>query len=107
MHFYKYHIGDYMKNTSHLSLLEHGAYKRLLDVYYTTEEAIKDKNKYRCVGARTAEEKEAVDAVLDDFFTQVNGKWHSERCDKEIEKYKNRADQNRKNGSNGGRPSGF
>ena len=42
MNYYKRHIGDYLKDTAHLSLLEHGVYARLLDVYYTRETAIPD-----------------------------------------------------------------
>lgn len=104
MHYYSRHIGDYLKNTSHLSLLEHGIYSRLMDVYYVTEQAIQDKDKYRCVAARTPEEKESVDAVLGDFFKLTDGLWKHERCDKEIEKYQRNADKNRANGANGGRP---
>jgi hypothetical protein len=37
VNYYERHIGDYLKDTAHLSLLEHGIYTRLLDVYYTRE----------------------------------------------------------------------
>ena len=40
MNYYERHIGDYLKDTSHLSLLEHGVYTRLMDVYYTKETGI-------------------------------------------------------------------
>ena len=40
MNYYERHIGDYLKDTAHLSLLEHGIYGRLLDIYYTREEPI-------------------------------------------------------------------
>lgn len=99
MHFIKFHIGDYAKNTAHLSLLEHGVYRRLMDVYYAREEPIPEQNKYRCIGARTAEEKSAVDAVLEDFFIQKGSEWHLERCDEEIEKYRKRQQINRQNAS--------
>lgn len=42
MNFYKRHIGDYIKDAAHLSLLEHGVYARLMDVYYTREAGIPD-----------------------------------------------------------------
>lgn len=107
MHYYKRHIGDYLKNTSHLSLLEHGVYSRILDVYYTTEHPIKDKDKYRCIAARTKAEKVAVDTVLSDFFVLSDGLWSSERCGKEITQFQKRAKRNAENGKAGGRPSGF
>ncbi len=37
MNYYRHHIGDYRSNTSHLSLLEHGIYRQLLDTYYLSE----------------------------------------------------------------------
>ncbi len=37
MNYYSHHIGDYTTDTAHLSLLEDGAYRRLMDRYYTTE----------------------------------------------------------------------
>ena len=40
MNFYKRHIGDYIKKAGHLTLLEHGIYARLMDVYYTREAGI-------------------------------------------------------------------
>lgn len=107
MHYTNFHWGDYSKNTGHLSLLEHGVYLQLMRVYYSSESPIQDKQKYRCVGARTDEERAAVDAVLDDFFQKVDGKWHLERCDKEIEKYRKRQEVNRQNAKKPRRKDGF
>ena len=53
MNYYKRHIGDYMKDASHLSLLEHGVYMRLIDVYYTRESSIPEDQAARLIGART------------------------------------------------------
>jgi uncharacterized protein YdaU (DUF1376 family) len=55
MHHYPRHIGDYLAATAHLSLLEHGVYARLLDVYYSRETPIPDEQAERLCGARTAE----------------------------------------------------
>lgn len=107
MHFVKFHLGDYSKNTGHLSLLEHGVYFQLLRVYYATEKPIQDNQKYRCIGARSPEEKAAVDAVLSDFFAQVGSEWRLSRCDEELEKYHKRQETNRKNAAKKGRSSDF
>ena len=32
MNYYSHHIGDYLTATAHLTLLEHGAYRRLIDI---------------------------------------------------------------------------
>ena len=36
MIFYKRYLGDYQRDTGHLSMLEHGAYTLLLDAFYAT-----------------------------------------------------------------------
>jgi len=103
MNYYSHHIGDYLSATAHLTLLEHGAYRRLIDVYYIHESPLPADKKqvYRLVGARTKEEKEAVDSVLDEFFTVLEDGWHQGRCDYEILV----CNKNRENGKKGGRPS--
>lgn len=106
MNYYQHHIGDYRRDTAHLSLLEHGVYRQLLDMYYLSEAKIPAETEvvYRRLCARTDEEKKAVDTVLSEFFKQENG-WVQTRCDKEIAEYQSKADRARINGKLGGRPS--
>ena len=40
VNYYPHHIGDYSKDTSHLTMLEDAAYRRMLDVYYATEKPL-------------------------------------------------------------------
>ena len=84
MKYYERHIGDYLKDTAHLSLLEHGVYGRLLDVYYTREAPIPASDVARLVGARSREERAALDVVLQEFFTRDGDAWRHARCDREI-----------------------
>jgi uncharacterized protein YdaU (DUF1376 family) len=84
MNFYKRHIGDYLKDTAHLSLLEHGVYTRLLDVYYTRESGIPEAQVSRLIGARSKEECAALQVVLDEFFELIDGTWIQDRCEREI-----------------------
>lgn len=90
MNYYERHIGDYLKDTAHLSLLEHGIYTRLMDVYYTREAAIPEEQAARLVGARSKEEREALDAVLNEFFQRTANGWMQERCEREIERYQDK-----------------
>lgn len=104
MNYYERHIGDYLKDTSHLSLLEHGIYTRLLDVYYTRERAIPDDQVARLIGARSKDEKEALAVVLSDFFHLEDLGWTQGRCEAEISRYQKKAEHNRVVGKLGGRP---
>jgi uncharacterized protein YdaU (DUF1376 family) len=87
VNYYERHIGDYTRDTAHLSLLEHGAYCRLLDVYYAREAPLQASQVHRLVGARTPQERRACDAVLKEFFQLDQGHWRHARCDAEIEKF--------------------
>lgn len=104
MNYYKRHIGDYMKDASHLSLLEHGVFTRLLDVYYTREGPIPEDQAARLVGARSKEEREAVAVVCGEFFRLVDGCFVQSRCDREIEAMQVKQETNRVVGQRGGRP---
>lgn len=86
MHYYQHHIGDYRKDTSHLSLLEHGIYRQLLDLYYLSEKPI-DANALRLICARTEEEQAITLQLLDEFFTKKGNKYYHSRCDAEIIAY--------------------
>ena len=104
MNYYKRHIGDYMKDASHLSLLEHGIYMRLMDVYYTRESAIPVDQAARLIGARSKDEKEALAVVVAEFFQEVDGFYKQTRCDIEIALMQQKAETNRDVGKRGGRP---
>jgi len=90
MNYFEKHIGDYLKDTSHLSLLEHGVYNRLFDVYYTREGGIPDDQAARLIGARSRDERDALKSVLAEFFQLVDGTWHQARCDAEIARYQDK-----------------
>lgn len=104
MNYYKRHIGDYIKTTAHLSLLEHGIYSRLIDVYYTREDGIPESQAARLIGARTKDELSALKIVLNEFFVCIDGLWVNEQFQEEIEVQKSKAERNREVGKKGGRP---
>lgn len=104
MNYYERHLGDYAKDTGHLSLLEHGVYTLLLDRYYATECGIPEDQAHRLARARTAEERAAVDAVLADFFILTDSVWVNRRVAEELEKANNRINAARENGKKGGNP---
>lgn len=104
MNYYERHLGDYAKDTAHLTMLEHGAYCLLLDRYYATEQGIPADQAHRVARARSREEKAAVDAVLQEFFTLDDGVWRNGRADEEIAKASVKINAAKNNGKKGGRP---
>lgn len=87
MNFYKRYLGDYARDTAHLSLMEHGAYQVLLDTYYATDGALPaDPDElYRIARAMTPAERKAVDRVAGQFFAvNGDGSRHNKRADEEI-----------------------
>ena len=86
MHYYQFHIGDYMSHTRHLSLYEDLAYRRLLDFYFLHEQPIKHRDVARQIGMR--EHEEDVLTVLNEFFLSTPEGFVNPRADKEIQQYK-------------------
>jgi uncharacterized protein YdaU (DUF1376 family) len=104
LNYYEKHLGDYARDTTHLSMLQHGAYNLLLDRYYVKEAPIPADQVYGVAKATTKPERAAVDSVLREFFILQDGAWHKNRCDEEIEKKNRKAAAARANGVSGGRP---
>jgi uncharacterized protein YdaU (DUF1376 family) len=97
MHYYEHNIGDYRKDTAHLSLLEHGIYRQLLDSYYLNELPLThDLEKLmRTHSIRTADEKQALKNVLNDFFEFTQNGYIHKRCDKIIAQYHGKSEKAR------------
>lgn len=106
MFYFKFHIGDYRRETQHLTLLEHGVYMTLMSTYYTSEQPLpKDERQLlRLAGARTDEEKQAVLDIVNEFFIPTETHWVHSRIDFELSEYHLKAEANRENGKKGGRP---
>lgn len=106
MHYYKFNIADYRKDTMHLSALEHGVYRQLIDEYYLHEKPVKTDLVIRRLRLHTEEEKNALHNVLHDFFAHdaQTDSWTLARAEQEIEAYCTRVNTARSNGNKGGRP---
>lgn len=104
MIYYKRHLGDYAKKAGHLSVLEHGVYTLLLDAYYDTEQAPTKAEAIRKARVKSADELAALDAVLADFFTEIDGRFVQSRVEEEFLKAEEQAKTNANNGKKGGRP---
>lgn len=81
MIFYKRYMGDYAKDTRHLTMLENGAYCLLLDYYYSTEKPIPADRCERIANACANDERIAVQTVLEQFFQLTENGWQHSKCD--------------------------
>lgn len=124
MHSFQFHLGDYYSHTSHLSLTEDLAYRRLIDFYYLHETPPTGRADQIARLIRMPKEVAAVEQVLNEFFCQEMSDsgdnslivWRHKRCDVEIEKFQSFKESGRKGaamrwakGANGeaiGGPSG-
>lgn len=106
MHKYLHHIGDFMRDTAHLSPVEECFYRRAIDWYYVNEKPLPlDLDQvHRFLRAKTKTDRQAIETVLSDFFQKTASGFQHSRCEIELEKFRSKADANRQNGKTGGRP---
>jgi len=106
MHYYSFHVSDYIHDTAHLSAYEDLAFRRLLDLYYTSEKPIPNKTHEVARRIRMSAQINAVQTVLEEFFMFDMEKncWYHKRCDETIAAYQAKAERNRAVGKLGGRP---
>lgn len=101
MIYYRRYVEAYQGDTADLSMLEDGAYNRLLDHYYKTEAPIALGRECLVTRAMSPAERKATKAVLERFFEKQPDGWHNARADHEIAM----AQQARENGGKSpGRP---
>ena len=95
MNFFKLYIGDYQRDTAHLSIAEHGAYMLMLQHYYATEKPLPTgKALHRMLRAQDRAERDAIDLVAEQFWTTTDAGLVNERADAEIAKARTQADTN-------------
>ena len=106
MNYYRRYIGDYGRDTTLLSLAEHGAYALLLDHYYASEGPLPldQDDIYRIARAVKPDERRSVDSVLRKYFAQEADGFHNSRADSELDRARPAILAARENGGKGGRP---
>lgn len=80
---YAHYPGDYGRDTAHLSLAQHGAYRLLLDHYSSTAAPFSSDVMvlHRICRAFEQIEKDAVNSVLAEFFKLCADGYHNARAD--------------------------
>ena len=86
MHYYTKHIKDYKTDTAHLTLLEHGVYNSLIDLYILTENPLEPNLQKLCrlVHAKTDDEIKAVENIITEFFVESDDGYRQKKCDQEL-----------------------
>jgi uncharacterized protein YdaU (DUF1376 family) len=108
VNYYRRYIADYGSKTKALTMVEDGAYTRLLDWYYEHEGPIPEDRAMTIARAMDAGEKKAVRHVLEGHFILRAGHWHNARADEELgialPKLENLRKVAKENGILGGNP---
>lgn len=96
MNFVQLHLGDWIAGTALLSPTERGVYMDLLVRYYKEERPIMQVECKRIARAYAPHEAEAMQYVLETFFTLEDGVYRHSRCDEEIAKAAATAEKRKK-----------
>jgi len=88
MKYYQFNLGDYASHTKHLSLLEDLAYRRMLDLYYTHEEALPLDVQIICRLIGMREHIDEVTVVLNEFFLKGEDGWVNKGAEKVLESFR-------------------
>ena len=105
MHYYQFNIADYRADTAHLSIVEHGIYRQLIDWYYLDEKPIPKETQVVMRRLRLgSDEVHFLTNVLSDFFILTDLGYLHSRIEIELEHYRAQFAKNRVNGKLGGRP---
>src|SRR6185437_12493273 len=97
---YPHFIAAFNNATRHLTRLERSVYRDMIDLYYELEAQLPLDVEWLCrkIIARSNEESTAVEQVLNEFFTKTPTGYYNDRCEEEIEKYRNTKTQKAKAG---------
>jgi len=97
MHYFEYNIKDYRADAFQLTLIQHGAYRQLIDQYYLNEKPLTLNIDDLCYELliRGDDEKKAIVFILEKFFDKTEDGYAHKRCDVVIKKYKAKSNQSR------------
>lgn len=85
MDWYRFNIRKYRGDTHHLSALEHGAYRLLIDEYMASREPLPDNDKALArIACLSIEEWAEIAATIRAFFTPDAGKLTHDYCEDEL-----------------------
>lgn len=91
------YVADYLADTMHLNVDQHGAYLLLIMNYWQTGKPLPDNDqRLQCVCRTSAEHWQELRPALEEFFVIKDGYWFHNRLDKDLEKVKSKSESARK-----------
>jgi uncharacterized protein YdaU (DUF1376 family) len=93
MHFYPHHIGDFLKDTSHLNDHQLATYLRMMWKYYLDESPIS--GDFEDIAFAMRSDEKTVRTLLKHFFIESENGWSHTRCDKVIAEFHTKSESAR------------
>ena len=91
------YVADYLADTMHLNVDQHGAYLLLIMNYWQTGKPLPDNDqRLQCVCRTSAEHWQELRPALEEFFVIKDGYWYHNRLDKDLEKVRSKSESARK-----------
>lgn len=84
MHYFQFNIGDYARDTAHLTEMEDLAYRRMLDLYYRAEGPLPSSIDEIARLIRMRSHTASIAIVLQDFFEECADGYRNQRADQEL-----------------------
>jgi uncharacterized protein YdaU (DUF1376 family) len=106
IHWYKFYINDYLRDTGHLNHAQHGAYRLLIDQCFLARGNLPAEKRavYRLVSAIDMDEQKNVDGLLAEFFHLTGKGYTHKRVTSDIAYMEKMRRASQENGALGGRP---
>lgn len=95
MHYYQFNLGDYARDTQHLTEMEDLAYRRMLDLYYLKEKPLPKSVDQIARLIRMRSHNESIANVLQDFFVCKKDGYHNSGADKVLSRVQAKSERNR------------
>lgn len=95
MHYFQFNVGDYARDTAHLTEMEDLAYRRMLDLYYKLEGPLPGSVDEIARLIRMRSHTESIAVVLQDFFVSTADGYRNNRADREMEAIYDKSDKAR------------
>jgi len=86
MHYFQFNIGDYARDTAHLTEMEDLAYRRMLDLYYRAEGPLPSSIDEIARLIRMRSHTASIAIVLQDFFEESADGYRNHRADQELQR---------------------